>query len=344
MGNDPLLQPDDAETRQKIDEDRRAASQAASTRKAIRTVMLTGTFLALSTLYFGGVNAYLLMHARPRPFVLSFEQLGSEQLAGTYHARLEWKEMAGRNVVRPTVLLDTLPVAETSHSSAGAHGDFSLNRTVMVQIDVPPLCTTGNHSGRLIFERVGGPDLLPPQLETPVAVEVTGGFWTSWFLLRDWLIFASVVGLVLYVSCICFFPPPTGSLAIFRGYGSPKRKAGLPMPASAWFLPWRRSSLPLSYIWKKAGVRGVSRVDAEIWFLDRDSSPMLLIQRRHTPDELTVCTLASADVSDDLSEVAGKDFYPCGPMDRMFRDRVYKQGLSEEQCILFSYRSSRRGL
>jgi hypothetical protein len=334
MENDPLLQPDDAEARRKKDEDRRAASQAA-----VRTVMLTGTFLALSTLYFGGVNAYLLMHARPRPFVLSFEQLGSEQLAGTYHARLEWKEMAGRNVVRPTILLDGLPMTEASHSSAGAHQDFSLTQTLTVQIDVPPLCTTGNHSGRLIFERAGGPDLLPPQLETPVAVEVTGGFWTSWFLLRDWLIFASVVGLVLYVSCICFFPPPTGSLAIYR-YGSARRKAGLPMPASAWFLPWRRSSLPLSYIWKKAGFGGVSRVDGEIWFLERDLSPMLLIRRCRPPEQLTVC----AHDCDDLSEAVGEDFSPCGPMDQMFRERVYKQGLYEEQCVLFSYRRGRRGL
>jgi len=339
MGNDPLLQPDDAETRRKMDEDRRAASQAASTRKAIRTVMLTGTFLALSTLYFGGVNAYLLMHARPRPFVLSFEQLGNEQVAGVYHARLEWEPMGRREVVRPTILLDGLPMAEASHSSAGAHQDFSLTQTVTVQIDVPPLCTTGNHSGRLIFERVGGPDLLPAQLETPVAVEVTGGFWTSWFLLRDWLIFASAVGLVLYLSCVWFFPPPTGSLLIYRYSGS-RRKVGLPMPASAWFLPWRRSSLPLSYIWKNAGVKAVPRVNAEIWFLDRDSSPMLLIQRRRTPEELTVRTLAS----DDLSEAVGEDFHPCGPGDQMFKDRVFKQGLSEEQCVLFSYRSSRRVL
>ena len=338
MGNDPLLQPDDAETRRKKDEERRAASQAASRRTGIRTVVLTGAFLSLSTLYFGGVNAYLLMHAKPRPFVLSFQQVGNEQLAGTYHARLEWKDMEGRNVVRPTVLLDGLPVAEISHSSAGARQDFSLTQTVMVQIDVPPLCATGNHSGRLVFERAGGPDLLPVQLETPVAVEVTGGFWTSWFLLRNWLIFASVVGLVLYLLCMVFFPPPTGSLAILRN-GSSKPNVGLRMSASAWFLPWRRSSLPLSSIWKKAGIKAVSGVDGEIWFLERDS-PMLLIQRRRTPDELTVHPLSY--VCHDLSEVLGENFQPCGIVDFMYETNVYKLGLSEEQGVLFSYRSSRR--
>jgi hypothetical protein len=302
-------------------------------------VMLTGAFLAVSTLYFAGVNAYLLVHAKPRPFTLSFEQPASERLPGWYRARLEWEPMRNRELVRPWVLLDGVALTEAPPRDAGTRRDLSLAQTVQVEIDVPPDCTTGLHRGRVVFDRVGGPGVLPAELSTPVAVEVTGGFWSSWFLLRNWLILAAGVGAVLYLYCVFYFPRPAGWLVILQYAGGVPRpnKVVLRMPASARFLPWRRSSVPLASIWKQARMKPASQVQGEVvfWF---PNVPVLLIHWRRTPEELT------RKITDcyALSEVDLADFVPCGPLDIMRENVVYKQGISESQSVMFSYRNSRR--
>jgi hypothetical protein len=314
---------------------------AAIHRKEIRMVMLTGTFLAICTLYFAGVNAYLLVHAKPRPFTLSFEQSASEHLAGLYHARIEWESMQKREAVRPKVFLDGAALAEERHQSAGADRDFSLSKTIRVEIDVPSGCATGLHRGRVVFDRAGGPEVLPAQLSTPVTIQVTGGFWTSWFLLRSWLILAALLGSTLYLYCVYYFPRPTGSLAILQRNGSSERpnRVILRMPFSALFLPWRRSSVTLSSVWKQARMKPASQFSGEVvfWFADL---PILLVHWRRTPNELTRKMIDCYD----LSEVEAADFVSCAAVDIMRENVVYKQGISESQYVLISYRSSKRML
>jgi hypothetical protein len=302
-------------------------------------VILTVAFLAICTLYFAAVNAYLLFHATPRPFSLTFEQPGNEQFNGTYHAWLDWEPRQEHELVRPKVLLDGVALTEAPRSGNSSDHDLSLAQAVKVEIDVPQSCTTGLHRGNVVFDRVSGPDMLPARLATPVTIEVTGGFWTSWFLLRNWLILAGLMGSVLYAYCVFCFPRPTGSLAILRCSGSSTKpnRVALRMPFSALLLPWRRSSAPLASVWKQARMNPGSQVDGEVafWFSD---VPVLIVHWRRAPGALT------RKMTDcyDLSEVEAEDFVSCGAVDIMRENVVYKLGVSESDYVLFSYRSSKR--
>jgi len=304
---------------------------AETRRTEVRLVIWIVSVLILSTAYFTCLNAYVLVKAEPRPFYLAFDHPASLS-NGAYSIALTWSPMdTSESLVRPQLLLDG------TTDLASMDGRATLGQSYTVQIRVPANTTPGVHVGSINMHQIGTiedlPDSFPP---IPVTIEVTGGFWNSWFLLRDWLIFVVALGLILYGFCVLNFPKPSGFLIVSSGSdgSAPPRKVALRMRKIALLLPWRRSSIPLAALWKEARFSLPLKTRGEVFFLF-DQMPVLFTMRRQRSYrfEKTISEVGMVD-SYDIPDEA---FLPCGRIDIMYTHNLCRYGNGSDQSVLLRY-------
>jgi hypothetical protein len=215
---------------------------------------LFAAVLAILTIYFAGLNAYVLHKAVPRPLRLRLE-VSAGQLRGSYRPQLIWRNPSG-DVVRPIVWID----GEALREGFGATRLVEVGRSANLHFTVPQNTAGGTHEATLLLTRVSGDEALPATVSAPVTIGVTSGFLKNWFILRDWAVFALAAAAGFYVFCTVAYYPPVGSLRVVRlGQAIPYEKTiCLRMLPVAWLLPWRRSVVPLRWIWKRAGMKNRS--------------------------------------------------------------------------------------
>lgn len=242
-----------------------------SSRSERRAVAWTIGFLSIVTVYFAALNAYILVKAAPRQYRLQFEK--PVDAIGHYAVGVRW---TSGGPAAPRVLIDGVTVPE-----ANEHGRpnvvVSLNRASFLNVRVGASTSAGNHEGELLFRRIDGPAELPSVLRTPILVNVSAGVWNNWFVLRYWLIVVIVCLLLLYAFCYWYFPAPEGKLLISAFDRSSSTPVDLRMSRIAWFLPWKRSTLPLKHLLLNAGVPRHLAVNGEIAFVETHMVPQLSV-------------------------------------------------------------------
>jgi hypothetical protein len=291
----------------------------------IRFVLLTVIVIALSTAYVAFLNAYVIAQGEPSPYVLQIDKSEGFAETAVYAVRMQWDPVPVQEAaMRPVVTLQGRPVPNVGDAEASLQlaPRVEPSSPYAVVVRVPGGVTPGTHSGRLVLDRVGGDADLPPRLTTPVTVGVTGGLWTSWFLLRDWLLFVMFMVAVLYVFCLLVFPPPSGMLTVLRWDGGVPRKTRLFLrtPRLSWLAPWRRSTVSLRTVWRRAGCR--SGPDGEMLFLF-PALPVLLLRRRRGDPPIS---RRVGDVEDLETLLEDPAFTRCGAVDIMYEGHAYRMG------------------
>lgn len=293
-----------------------------------RLAAAIGAGLVVFTLYFGIVNAWILMHAEPGPFRLIVENPRGPTPRAIYRTSLTWQPIAGQDKpVRPIVTLN-------GFSAADRRAMVKVGEPAEVQIIVPPSATLGEHSGQLVLERAEGPDSLPQTLLVPVRVEAIGGLWRSWAVLRNWLIFAAVAWGLWYCICVAAFPRPSGELFVRRlaaGLDA-KHHVHLGLSLSGILLPWTRGTVDLDRVWKKACV-GPLPLRGRMEFMVPGVPQMwLLVQsKRISVSRLGPAQLPEPDVQ-----------YPvAGPAELMGERHWMVRVENPPQTIIIQYRQNR---
>ncbi len=227
---------------------------AKATRLESYVVCVIVSFLSLLTLYFAMINAYVLRNAIPAPYRLTFD-VPSAGAEASYAAVVSWRADPGSaRIVRPIVTLDGQTVPD---NQAAGRVEVRLRKSHEIRVDVPMNSAAGRHEGQLVLTRISGPTDLEPSLTLPLRVDVEASLWNNWFILRNWLGVTAGVSALLYVVCIAFFPAPAGTI-ILRDDAEKKRVRRLRVPLRvrtiAWLFPWWRSTVPLSWVWRRAGI------------------------------------------------------------------------------------------
>jgi hypothetical protein len=240
-------------------------------------------------------------------------------------------------VQRPVVRIDGEIVPAQPASPGSGAPVLDIHRASEVSIQVLGATPAGTHSGSLVLERVSGAGSLPRTLTTRITVEVTGGFWRSWFLLRDWLLFVVVLAVLLYGFCLWNFPPPSGFLGLCEADG---RQIGpiqirLRLRRVAWLLPWERSTVPLGWVWKHSAAKFTLNPRGEMVFLYRGIPALFVLQRGRG-----VNFAKWRGGEKDLEMLTPEDFSPCGSINVMHSGLVVRQSVGEYQYLLLTYESS----
>ena len=313
-----------------------SAQQIAWARARRAQIRLAGGFaavLAVLTTYFGALNAYVLYRSVPLPYQLLLRSPFVSAPASSYKASVTWAPMSStaKDPIRPRLFLgeSQIPVDEGRPLEKRQGGPESLQE---LRIEVPSLATPGEHRGEIVLRRVGPSDVLPGVASLPVRIVVSGGFWASWFVIRDWLLFVGAVVALTYLICLAVFPAPAGTLQVLvskAGHGRASR-VRLGLRKSAWFFPWRRSVLPLGVICRKAGIK--AKVRGELLFIG-PALPVLFLdvtglvgleRRRGDPVPIETARYEA--------------FETCGPIDTMYESNTYRlSGVSGTDGIWLRY-------
>ena len=315
--------PHSDKTAEQLDAESFAEERKVTTRLAAGI----GFGLALFTLYFGFVNAWKLAHAEPQPFRLKLESPRGPTPHAAYRASLVWQPMAGKETpVRPVVTVNGFPVA-------GRQATIATGQPVEVRIVVPPSATPGEHFGRLVLERAEGPGSLPQTLLVPVRVQVTGGWWSSWAILRNWLILAVLAWACWYVICLLAFPGPSGELAVRRIATGADVTHHVPLgPSPARILrPWTRSTVDLNWIWKNANVPRIP-LGGRIEFMAPGLPQLWLLAR----GGITISCLGPA-----ARPEPGVQYPAAGPVELMGQRHWMIKVVNPVQTVIIQYRQNR---
>lgn len=317
------------------DERRSYERWAAVRRTEVRLVFAVFALLVVLTGYFAVLNVYVLLGAAPNPYTLRFEVPTGTEESATYGVHVEWDETGLREPVhRPRLLLNgRFPLP--NHPESGSPPTVALGGVHTIEIQVPPGTDSAVHRGKLVLERVAGSTAFPGRLDSPVVVGVSGSVWQNWFVLRDWILMMLALGGFLYILCLLAFPAPSGSL-LFQDDLSPSRVPVAVVPLRtrnlAWFAPWKRSSISIRWIWKRARIQLPLQIQGEMMFLTR-SIPVLVV---HAARRGVIFEKGHGGDRDPL-ECEGAQ--PCDAIDVMFEQGCYSYAdPSDGTRILFSYR------
>ena len=232
---------------------------ASGRRKELRIAGLACALILLGTLYFGGLNAYLLFREAPEPFNAVVTQPSGADIQAEYRVTVSWQpmEVPHQTPVRPGVWVHGVAVPAASARPSSADPRFRAGETTELDFVVGGDCTPGVHEGWISLQKVSGSPDAQETLSSPIKVQVIGGLWKSWFLLRDWLIASLVLLALLYAFFFLFSQVPSGELSIEYHDGRltyPAADVALRTRRLAMLMPWKRPALPLVPLFKKAGV------------------------------------------------------------------------------------------
>lgn len=243
-------------------------------RREMRAAAWIAAILLALTMYFGALNALLLYREYPKPFGLKLSQSKGSQLVASYRPAIIWRSHAGYQGVvrRPILLLGGARIPSASSRRHGSDPMIGLDQLAELRIVVPSGTTPGLHQGRLLLDRVSGDPDLPEQLSQAVKVGVIGGFWSSWWLFGSWLIVMLIFLTLFYAFCVWMFPRPAGRIYVQQSGGTIPRKGHveLKMRRLAYLMPWKRSSVPLRTIAKRAALPHFDLPAGSLEFRTRD--------------------------------------------------------------------------
>lgn len=226
-------------------------------RREMRTAAWIAAILVALTGYFGALNAYLLYREYPHPFGLKLSQAAGSHLVASYRPAIMWRSHSDyRDVRRPILLIGDERVPFASARRNESDPVIGLDQLAELRIVVPSDATPGLHEGRLLLDRISGDSDLPEHLSQPVKVGVVGGFWNSWRLFGGWLVGMVIFLCLFYLFCVWMYPRPFGTIYFQQHGGTIGRRChvSLKMQRLAYLLPWRRSSVPLRAISRRAAL------------------------------------------------------------------------------------------
>ena len=232
---------------------------ARGRRKELRIAGLASALILLGTLYFGGLNAYLLYREAPEPFHVVVTQPAGADLQAEYRVTVSWQPMEGSShtPVRPRVLVHGVAVPPASDRPSASDPRFRTGESAELNFVVGGDCTPGVHEGWISLQKLSGSPDAQETLSSAIRVQVIGGLWKSWFLLRDWLIASLGVLAALYAFFFLLSQVPSGEMSIVYNDGRlnyPPSDVQLRTRRLALLMPWKRPTLPLAPMFKKAGV------------------------------------------------------------------------------------------
>lgn len=239
-----------------------------------KLLKIAGFSLLVLTLYFGVANFIVIIRNAPQPYKFMVEAVNSNDY---YTATLIWNETnSAENIIRPAIIIND---GITMQQSVPVPIEF--NKEYKISISIPENCTLANHKGIIALKSLESKNSGLPPKEIRLDIEVNGGWWNAWFVLRNWLIVSIIIMALIYLACIIFFTKPFGKIR----FTEPEMKflkvsptdVELKMMPVAWFLPWRRSTVPLKWIWKEAGILGVLPDSGEILFIWKSIAPMIYL-------------------------------------------------------------------
>ena len=203
-----------------------------------------------------------------------------------------------------------------------------------MRIVVPPSASLGEHDGQFVLERAEGPDSLPQVLLVPVRVQVTGGWWSSWAILRNWLILAVFAWGCWYGICLLAFPRPSGEVAVRRIAAGMDvmHHIHLGLGLARILRPWTRSTVDLDRIWKKAQVPHVP-VSGRIEFMAPGLPQIWLLARS---GKSSTFRLGAAPRPEP-----GVQYPTAGPVELMGDRHWMVQVENPSQTIIIQYRQNR---
>jgi hypothetical protein len=290
---------------------------ALQRKRQIRVAAALTAALCVLTIYFAGLNAYVLYHAQPQPYSMDLSAVNRPSVAKEYRTFVRWVgDSHGASTKHPQLYVGdrVVPKADESKGIEGVSADGGTLR-----IDVEG-ASVGLHKGELVFQkREGASVLLPQETAIPVSIQVSGGFWSSWFVLRDWLIVVALLLGILYIFCVLIFPAPTGVMQVLvsRGGNNRQRSLKLGLARSAWLMPWRRATIPLKWVQKQAGVPVPMK--GEVIFVG-PGLPVLFVSGRLGLAGLERRRSDRESLEDSLYET----YSACGAVDTMYQSNTYK--------------------
>lgn len=301
---------------------------ALDRRRQVRFAGFLVGVLALLTAYAVALNVAVLYQSVPSPYTLDLESGLVPDAAASYSASVRWRVPADApGVSHPAVFLGNraIPVG-SGFQAAGVPVE---GHALSIR---PESASSGTHEGDLVFTRRGSNKELPEEVTLPIRVRVTSGFWSSWFVVRDWLILASLVCACVYLFCVVVFPAPSGELHVLVSSAGHTRHCRLPLqrPRLAWLLPWRRSTLSLSRLLRDARSPVLAR--GEIQFV---SSTLPVLWLGGASDS----TVKRRKVdTEPLEQSLYAQFAPFGRFDTMSAGKIYRiSDLTEDDCALLQF-------
>lgn len=272
--DDPLWDDDDVqlaspEDPEGTETERQCELLAKVKRREVKMITFIVCLLVLVTLYFAVLNAVIIHNREVKPYELSLEMPSGMAGDVRYALSVSWEPMVGskEKPIRPSLNIDGQWEVSDRGGSGLEHRSIDLREVHHIGIEVPEACTPGEHRGKLLLEKVAGHASLPLQQSIPVVVKVTGGFWHSWFLLRNWLAFLLIMAVVLYVFCLVKYPLPKGKLLFYNTLDGTEAPTLLPRQRRSWIFPWLRSTVPLGKVIRRAGMPRPWRIQASLDFL-----------------------------------------------------------------------------
>jgi hypothetical protein len=325
---DPATKPPPGPRSEKTADQLNAELGAQGMRTATRFATWILAVLGACTVYFGMLNAWMLANAEPAPFGISLETPGGASLDGVYRAGMAWKPSV-RSGEEPDVFVDGI-------AARGQNGPrLEIGHPAKLDIRVRATAATGLHEGQLVLERVSGSGEAPQVLSVPIRVEVTGGFWQSWFVLRWWLEIATVIWVLFYLVCLVAFPAPSGEVIVHRIASGMDVSHHVPL-GTLWtgrLFPWTRSAVPLGWIWKRAYISSAP-IDGQLQFMIR-GMPVL----QHIPLRRGARLVRLGQTAVPRLETK---YAPCGPCEPMSDFHFAVEAESPRQTIIIQYRQDRQ--
>jgi hypothetical protein len=250
--------------------------------------------LALLTLYFLGLNFFLLFEIQPRPFHL--DMISSHYSLDTPGAELHlaWAPLSatgerGDRVVRPRIMVGERELTPGGADSGASSAGVSIQGPVTLEVISPADVTTGMHRGTLTLRLPGVAAENHPTC--PIEIEFTQNPWRVWFIARSWLIVALLLLGATHLLCVSLFPPPSGSLHVsgslstlsYANGDSSGRSIRLHLDRLAMLLPWRRSRLSLTGVLDQGGIGSANCPDGTLWFPEGGKAPILMMKGEPKP-------------------------------------------------------------
>ena len=278
--------------------------------------------LALLTLLVAAANAWLLYRAVPEPYTVSFEGSYRPAAAEAFSLAVAWDPLPGAaegGVVRPVLFLDEeqSPVPRLSEARPRA---FDVSRSHTLRIVVPGDATPITHRGRLVLRPLNDRPGSPTESVQTIAIEVIGGFWSSWFLLRNWLFVVAGALALLWAFCLLVFPSPCGAIRFEQRWeeGARPREVRLSAGLRSWLIPFDRSTVTLQSVFARHSLRKGDGPTGDVLFVFSGMPPVLFLESG------TTSGLQKAFYDGTVPEEAA--FEPCGLRETMGANRLFRYG------------------
>ncbi|MCB1048043.1 MAG: hypothetical protein KDC10_12660 [Calditrichaeota bacterium] len=318
---------------------------AEARRNETRMKWLTVVVLLGLTLYVVGLNFFLLARTHIVPLEITLDGQQKMLYGEEYAAGIRWDTPMKRDLIHPRLYIEGVPVPEfvdTLHSDV----KIQLGTPNKLMLDIPLNCDPGKHSGVLVLKRLSSNDALPASIQTQVNLNVLGGFWENWLILKYWLYCLSFLAVLIYCVCLITYPAPSGNLLVLESTNDTFSPVALKLQVR-WvgrLLPWKRSTFPMGHLLSKAGIGFSRRYGSHLGrltFWDREL-PVIEIHDRSRV-LLEKCSL-DGESARRTGILADLPYRSCGTVELMYSFYQFKISIvgSSTDTVLIRYQQDYR--